>query len=385
MGFTIEDMLVVSKTRYQMKLHAGRNGWSNSISWLLMLEDITITRNFSGKELAVTTGLGFPTTEKLLTLAGQLVETHAAGLLINTGKYILEIPQELADYCDENDLPLLTVPWDVVLADMIKDLSIRIFIQGDTDVQISEALIQAIEEPGAREHYSRHLLQHFDVDGTFQVILVNAPGLDTMDTVDRRRLSYRMQLYFTNITHNGHFFYYDSAFVLVVNAVEEQDVKEIVRGFEKNLHRRMPGRRITIGVSDVVLDVSRLQTAYKRARAALEMAMDMGFTLQYFADMGIYRVLYLTPDRELLQDMGERVLAPLLEYDRSHGANYVQTLEAYLEADGSIHAVAEALYTHRNTVMYRMNNIRELLGSAIDTQEDKMKYRIACLILHMRT
>ena len=268
---------------------------------------------------------------------------------------------------------------------MIKDLSIRIVIQGGTDVQISEALIEAIEEPGARDHYSRHLLQHFDVDGTFQVILVNAPGLDTMDTVDRRRLSYRMQLYFTNITHNGHFFYYDSAFVLVVNAVEEQNVKEIVRGFEKNLHRRMPGRKITIGVSDVVMDVSRLQTAYKRARAALTMAMDVGFPLQYFAEMGIYRLLYLTPDKELLQDMGERMLAPLLEYDQKHGANYVQTLEAYLEADGSIQAVAEALYTHRNTVMYRMNNIRELLGNALDTQEDKMKYRIACLILHMRT
>ena len=86
MGFTIEDMMVVSKSRYRMKLVAGKNGWSNSISWLLMLEDITITHNFSGKELAVTTGLGFPNTERLLALAGQLVKSHASGLLINTGR-----------------------------------------------------------------------------------------------------------------------------------------------------------------------------------------------------------------------------------------------------------------------------------------------------------
>ena len=42
MGFTIEDMLVVSQDRYKMQMIAGSGGWSNSISWLLMLEDFTI-------------------------------------------------------------------------------------------------------------------------------------------------------------------------------------------------------------------------------------------------------------------------------------------------------------------------------------------------------
>ena len=59
MGFTIEDMLTLSEDRYQMSLVAGHQGWSNSISWVLMLEDLTVLRNFAGKELAVTTGVGF--------------------------------------------------------------------------------------------------------------------------------------------------------------------------------------------------------------------------------------------------------------------------------------------------------------------------------------
>ena len=56
MGFTIEDMNLLSKERYQMELQAGHNGWSNSINWILMLEDTAIIQNFAGKELAVTTG-----------------------------------------------------------------------------------------------------------------------------------------------------------------------------------------------------------------------------------------------------------------------------------------------------------------------------------------
>ena len=383
MGFTVEDMMTVSKDRYSMELIAGKNGWANSISWLLMLEDITITHNFSGKELAVTTGLGFDNTEALLQLARQLVKVHASGLIINTGRYILEIPEALIRYCDSNDLPLLTVPWDVVLADMIKDLSIRIFLQGDTDEQISSAFIQAIEEPDARDHYSRRLLQHFDIDGTFQVILISAEGLDKMDTVDRRRLGYRMQLYLSNITHNGHFFYYDSAFVLIVNAVDEEGVADIVSRFRYNLHKRMPEGQIMIGVSDTVLDISRLYIAHSRARAALAMSKDTGSGLTWFSGMGMYRLLYLITDRELLDQMSRDPLAPLLEYDRQHNANYVDTLEEYLRCDGSIQAVAKAMFTHRNTVTYRMNNIRRLLGSSLDTPDEKMIYQIACLIRHM--
>ena len=74
MGYTIEDMLVSGKDRYKIELKAGRNGWSNSISWLFMVEDMTILQHFSGKELAVTTGLGFQTEEALMTLVKSLHE-----------------------------------------------------------------------------------------------------------------------------------------------------------------------------------------------------------------------------------------------------------------------------------------------------------------------
>ena len=93
MGFTIEDMLTLTGDRYQMSMIAGREGWSNSISWVLMVEDYTILRNFVGKELAVTTGMGFDSEEKLLSLVRILSERHAAGLLVNTGFYVDEITQ----------------------------------------------------------------------------------------------------------------------------------------------------------------------------------------------------------------------------------------------------------------------------------------------------
>ena len=384
MGFTVEDMMTVSRERYRMELIAGRGGWSNSISWLLMLEDLTITQNFTGKELAVTTGLGFRTKDKLLELAKVLVGAGASGLIVNTGMYIHEIPPQVAAYCDENDLPLLTVPWDVVLADMIKDLTVRIFLQGYTDEQISVAMIHAIEDPEGRDQYVHHLLPYFDVDGTFQVILLTTDGLDKMDTVERRRLSYRMHLYLSNLTHNGHFFYYASAFVIVINAVQEEVVREILAHFQRNLKMRMPGRKVSIGVSGEILDITRLHIAYHRAAAALRMALDSGKELVWFPEMGLYKLLYSISDKDLLRSFCQETLAPLMEYDSTHNASYVETLELYLKYDGSVQAVSEAMFTHRNTILYRMNNIRKLLNVPLDTQEQKLTCQIACLIRHMQ-
>ena len=64
MGFTIEDALRESKKRYKMTLLAGEEGCSNAMSWIQMVEDKTILQQLWGKELVVTTGLGFQSQEK---------------------------------------------------------------------------------------------------------------------------------------------------------------------------------------------------------------------------------------------------------------------------------------------------------------------------------
>ena len=383
MGFTIEDMLVVSADKYQMKLVAGEKGWSNSISWLLMLEDLTIIQNFSGKELAVTTGLGFLTEEKMLDLVRELSWHNAAGLIINTGYYIKEIPEEVRKLCDHYDLPLLTVPWEVYLADMIKDMSIRIFLQSSTDEQISAALIRAIESPGSRDLYEKELLPHFDLDGTFQTALITTGNLDSMDTVERKRIAYRMQLYLTNLTHNGHFLYYDGYFVIVMNDMRPEDCADVMEAFADRAARKMPERRAWVGVSDQVTDISNLRISFRRAKAAVTMAENADDNIQFFDKMGLYRLLYMVDDPLLLKSLSDHLLQPLLEYDAQHGGGYLETLESYLKNSGSIKAMADELFIHRNTILYRMTNIKKLLGSTLEDSRDRMMFAIACMIRKM--
>ena len=382
MGFTIEDMMTVSGSRYKIKMEAGRHGWSNSISWIIMIEDMTILQNFAGKDLAVTTGLGFRQPGQQLELVKELSSLGASGLIINTGMYIMEIPEKVRTFCDENDFPLMTVPWDIPLFDMIKDLNMRILLQGITDDEISGALIQAIKNPEDAESSRKTLLPHFDVDGTFQVVLIEPDDLDTMDTVERRRISFQLQIYLESISHNASFFYYDAAFALVVNDVPEEHLHDLLDRFVKRLEIRMPDRKIWVGIGSPMEDLKNLHLAYRRAQAAVRMAARQDKSMVWFDEMGIFRMLSLIPDPVLRREMGEDLLEPLLIHDKVHGTDYVQMLEIYLETGGSIKAVAEQTFTHRNTAIYRLGNIRKLLGNDLDSTEDRLRYQLACMLLH---
>ena len=384
MAFTIEDMETISRDKYKLEIVAGRSGWSNSISWILLIEDSVVLEDFTGKDLAVTTGFGFNTEEKLLELVEKLVERHASGLVVNTGPYVEAIPDSVRRYCDENSLPLMVVPWSTSLYQMIKDLSMRVFLQSAVDEQISNAFIHAIEDPSSVQLYRKELLPYFDLDGSFQVALITTWDLDEMDTVERRRLSYRMHIYLENITHNAHFFYYDSCFVLVVNALSEAQLREIMEGFVSKLKRRLPNSQVSVGVSSQVTDISNLQLAYKRARATVIRALRGGQDILWFDEMGLYRLFTQVADKRLLREMGEETLRPLLEHDEQHGTAYVETLQHYLQSERSIQEVAQRMYTHRNTIIYRINNIKKLLDCDLENSEDRLKYLISCMILKMQ-
>jgi DNA-binding PucR family transcriptional regulator len=51
----------------------------------------------------------------------------------------------------------------------------------------------------------------------------------------------------------------------------------------------------------------------------------------------------------------------------------VATVEAYLDNDGNVAATAKQLFTHRHTVRYRLERVRELCGHDVSATEGREK------------
>ena len=67
--------------------------------------------------------------------------------------------------------------------------------------------------------------------------------------------------------------------------------------------------------------------------------------------------------RDLVAARGDRPTGPLarlIEYDRKHQSNLVETLQAWLDAFGDVTAAADALFLHPNTFRYRLRRVAEV-------------------------
>ena len=380
MGFTIEDALVQTQDQYHLKLLAGQEGCSNTMSWVHMIEDTKIIQQLWGKELAVTTGLGFQSHDALFDFIKCLVKYHSVGLIINTGKYIFEVSQDIIDYCNEQEFPLLTTPWEVHMADLIKDFSMRCLFSEREDQQISKLFQEVFTTVQTVEEVRPQLMSSFDVDGYFQVVLIEIEDSDQFDAIERRKIAFQLELCFEKIESPYTFFWFDGCFVLVVNNLEPDNLERIIDKMYKITKKRMEGKYIHLGIGSQMLDFRQVILSYKRARAAVSMATQFQLPIVSFEEMGIYQILFSIEDKQILSEMYHSLLQPIIEYDQKHHGELEKTLFYYLFYNESQIEMAKNLYLHRNTINYRMLKIKELLGCQLDTFEEKMLYMLAMYI-----
>lgn len=380
MGFTIEDALVQTQDQYHLKLLAGQEGCSNTMSWVHMIEDTKIIQQLWGKELAVTTGLGFQSHDALFDFIKCLVKYHSVGLIINTGKYIFEVFQDIIDYCNEQEFPLLTTPWEVHMADLIKDFSMRCLFPEREDQQISKLFQEVFTTVQTVEEVRPQLMSSFDVDGYFQVVLIEIEDSDQFDAIERRKIAFQLELCFEKIESPYTFFWFDGCFVLVVNNLEPDNLERIIDKMYKRTKKRMEGKYIHLGIGSQMLDFRQVILSYKRARAAVSMATQFQLPIVSFEEMGIYQILFSIEDKQILSEMYHSLLQPIIEYDQKHHGELEKTLFYYLFYNESQIEMAKNLYLHRNTINYRMLKIKELLGCQLDTFEEKMLYMLAMYI-----
>ena len=98
-------------------------------------------------------------------------------------------------------------------------------------------------------------------------------------------------------------------------------------------------------------------------------------TLLAFEATGSYRLLLpaMSEDPGELARFFDETIAPLAAYDDQYETELVTTVQTYLDNDGSVTSTAETLFTHRHTVRYRLERVRELSGHDINSTEGREK------------
>lgn len=95
------------------------------------------------------------------------------------------------------------------------------------------------------------------------------------------------------------------------------------------------------------------------------------------AEAGSCDLLLASVPAPVLRSFRDRLLGPLLDYDRQHSAELVPTLRSFLACDGSWSACASRMYVHVNTVRYRIGRIESLTGRNLSALPDRVDFFLA--------
>lgn len=123
-----------------------------------------------------------------------------------------------------------------------------------------------------------------------------------------------------------------------------------------------------IGISNVVNTPNKIIAGLQEAKLALEKTSTI-IPVRYYADLTDSHSL-LPNNIEELQNLFEMTLGKLQEQDETRGTKYLQTLTVFLKNDKAWEASAKQLHIHRQTLIYRLQKIEELLNRDINATND---------------
>jgi sugar diacid utilization regulator len=141
----------------------------------------------------------------------------------------------------------------------------------------------------------------------------------------------------------------------------------------RELELGLNGYVVTVALSRAAADPADLHRAGAEALLAANVAEAREQVALSFEETGAYRLLLpaMSEDPGELHRFHEETVAPLVAYDEQYETELVRTLESFLEADGNVAKTAERLYTHRHTIRYRLDRVKELTGLDVSSTDGR--------------
>lgn len=162
---------------------------------------------------------------------------------------------------------------------------------------------------------------------------------------------------------------------VIVPAADDERLARAANGLARELEDGLGGFHVTIGRSRRAADPVDLYRSGSEARLAVNVGEAEGHPLLAFEDTGSYRLLLpaMSEDPRELERFYAETIEPLSAYDEQYETELVATVEAYLDNDGNVAATAKQLFTHRHTIRYRLERVRELCGHDVSATEGREK------------
>ncbi|NLU53241.1 MAG: PucR family transcriptional regulator [Clostridiaceae bacterium] len=364
MSVTVKKLYKNSTFLYNMKLIAGHNGLNNLVQWVHIIEDDSVISFLHGNELVFTAGILNKKKDWLLNFAVKLKEVNASAFVVNLGPHTKEIDNNVIEFCNKENLPLFTIPWETRMVDMTRDFCNRILNDEQMENDLSKTIKNIVFNVGDLETQIMQLERYgCNRDSMLCFISITIGNLGGASFDDYQ---HEIQMIAERIAKSIHelyiYFLYQDSLILALINYTDAEIDAFVKEFFESANIKLKQFNIHMGISPNKPGLNTLNKSFEKATSAMKMACNLKEKYLYYDKLGIYKILYATSDKEVLRSFYNDTIGKLVAYDRQNNTKFTELLRIYLENNGSVQLVSEKLYVHRNTVLNHLKKIESIVG-----------------------
>ncbi|MFC1405989.1 MULTISPECIES: PucR family transcriptional regulator [Streptacidiphilus] len=384
----------------------GGKGLDRPVRWVHSSEIYEIGPLLSGGELLLTTGLGLAGADAGARrhYVRELAERGVAGIAVELGRTLTEMPYELVDESRRRGLPLVALRAVVPFIRIAEAANTAIVTQSltdrphpahDRDGRVSALLVELAEGTALSQSdvLARARALDFAVDRTHRLVgaAATGPGAAAVAVLDRAA-----ELLGGRLLRAAGADGVVAALVSVPARVNGSgDAVRAVQGaVVAAAGEAAAGAALTVALGPAAPGEaawSRWGESLREARTALTLALSVpaaepqcceGALVTSSRALALERQLVgdgLTPaSRDRLAQLVSRALGPLLEWEAAHPSDLVRTLEVHLRNGCSPTRTAAILHVGRQSLYQRLERIESLLGLPVGEADAHAELLLAC-------
>jgi PucR family transcriptional regulator, proline-responsive transcriptional activator len=370
MSLSVESVYTIIKNKYKLTLIAGKKGLHRAISWIYYTEDSSTIEYIRGGELAITLGVNFERqqdnkgdesenlTQFLKTYIDNFQAHNASGLIINTGRYIHEIPEKIIALCNELSFPLFIMPWEIHTIDVMQEVGNMLATDRQNAFSVENFFYTAIFTPESLDP-NQILNTPFHDAKEFAVVLLEIEMKRFNNDIEqiKRYVNFSFNPKLALPANSYASFVHNQKVIYVLKENFEKSASEIARIAANDKY--FYGKKTSL--SDSCKNQRELPDMYNHALYAMELTDSVNSVGRYDS-LGLFKILVEVKNRKVLEQMYEDTLGKMRIFMEDKRADYMKTLELYLKYAGNIQKISDENANHRNTVVYRIHKIEETLG-----------------------
>ena len=157
----------------------------------------------------------------------------------------------------------------------------------------------------------------------------------------------------------------DDLFVLLksaggtVNTLNSIEYFKKKAGYIKELVEKITGLGVTIGIGQYYPGIEGLRKSFADAKSALEIGIKIWGEdkIYHITDIGMFITLSEKVSQERKCELANQILGEILTKKDN-----LKTVNEFLKADMNLTIASKNLHLHRNTLIYRLENIKKITG-----------------------